>query len=223
MRAFHSLELSRILASAPSTPSWASNRRACPLTLMLAEPSRTARFASSALSTVPELVRSRSPETSRPSTKPDDTDGMDGRVPAFSGDPEIVMVRLRFGPFLLKTMSISTVRRKVAARRSRPASARADLGHVVLLVSASPVNSLRIMSSCVAVPVHVDRVAINDRTADATGSASITLSMVSFRLPVYAAKKVPCGHKAGRLARGRPTGQVRHARESLYAGIWKLT
>ena len=55
-----------------------------------------------------------------------------------------------------KSISIPILRRKVAARRSRPESARAFTGHVLALAMRSSAASERLLSKSEAVPVHTD-------------------------------------------------------------------
>ena len=113
----------------------------------------------------------------------DGADGADGCIPRFSTAAEIVMVRVRARPFLLKSISIPTLRRKVAARRIRPESARGVAGQVLARRTVSPTSSERAPRRSEAVPVHTVRDAISERTAEPTGSASMTLSTASSRLP----------------------------------------
>ena len=118
----------------------------------------------------------------------DDADGADGCAPGFSGAAEgwivvMLMVRVRARPSRPKPISMPILRRKVAARRSRPASARGLSGQVLDLATRSPATSARAPRRSEAVPVHTVRVAITARTAVAIGSASITPSTASSRLP----------------------------------------
>ena len=64
------------------------------------------------------------------------------------------------------------------------------------LATRSPTTSARAPRRSEAVPVHSVRMVIRARTALATGSASITPSTASSRLPQYADQKVPAGHSA---------------------------
>ena len=93
------------------------------------------------------------------------------------------MVRVRARPSRSKPISMPILRRKVAARRSRPASARGLSGQVLDLATRSPATSARAPRRSEAVPVHSVRVAMKARTAVAIGSASITPSTASSRLP----------------------------------------
>ena len=95
----------------------------------------------------------------------------------------MLMVRVRARPSRPKPISMPILRRKVAARRSRPANARGPSGQDLDLATRSPTTSARAPRRSEAVPVHTDRVAITARTAVAIGSASITLSTASSRLP----------------------------------------
>jgi hypothetical protein len=108
-----------IFASAPSAavPSWFFNG--------LARTIETAArpLPSASLATV---RRAASAKPLAELTFNDDADGADGCAPAFSGVAEMVMwiVRVRARPSRPKPISMPTLRRKVAARRSLPASAR---------------------------------------------------------------------------------------------------
>ena len=118
----------------------------------------------------------------------DDADGADGCAPAFlawrkCGIVVMVMVRVRARPSRPKPISMPILRRNVAARRSRPASARGLSGQVLDLATRSPATSARAPRRSEAVPVHTVCVAITARTAVAIGSASITPSTASSRLP----------------------------------------
>ena len=133
----------------------------------------------------------------------DDADDADANSPGFSGAEEvavIVMVRVRARPSFVKAISIPILRRKVAARRSRPDSARGLSGQVFDLVTRSPTTSARAPRRSEAIPVHTVRTvcvaawacfaacsaacfAMKARTAVATGSASMTPSTASSRLP----------------------------------------
>ena len=109
-------------------------------------------------------------------------------APGFSGVAKgwivvMLMVRVRARPSRPKPISMPILRRKVAARRSRPASARGLSGQVLDLATRSPTTSARAPRRSEAVPVHTVRVAITARTAVAIGSASITPSTASSRLP----------------------------------------
>jgi hypothetical protein len=64
------------------------------------------------------------------------------------------------------------------------------------LTPLSPTTSPRAPRRSEAFPVHTVRVAMTARTAAAIGSASITPSTASSRLPEYADQKVPAGHSA---------------------------
>src|SRR6516225_7097667 len=114
----------------------------------------------------------------------DDADGADGCVPGFSGVAEgwivvMLMMRVRARP----SRPIPILRRNGAARRSRPASARGPSGQVLDLATRSPTTSARAPRRSEAVPVHTVRVAITAHTPVAIGSASITPSTASSRLP----------------------------------------
>src|SRR5690606_6444684 len=131
----------------------------------------------------------------------DDADDADGCAPRISGEaglPAVVMrmVRVRARPSRSKPMSMPILRRKVAARRNRPESARGLSGQVLDLATRSPAISARAPRRSEAVPVHSVRSVITARTAAATGSASITPSTASSRLPQYADQNVPVGQSA---------------------------
>jgi hypothetical protein len=70
---------------------------------------------------------------------------------------------------------------KVAARRSRPASARVLSGQVSDLAIRSPASSARAPRKSDAVPVHSVREVMSEHTGAATASA---------RLPQYEVRKV---------------------------------
>src|SRR5262249_17561630 len=108
----------------------------------------------------------------------DDADGADGGTPACSRPGRgwgvvVWIVRIRARPSRAKPTSMPILRRKVAARRNRPARARGLSGQVLDLATRSSVTSTRAPRRFEAVPVHTDLVAITARTAVATGSASI--------------------------------------------------
>ena len=115
--------------------------------------------------------------------------GRCGRLrPGFSGVEKgwivvMLMVRVRARPSRPKPISMPILRRNVAARRSLPANARGLSGQVLDLAARSPATSARAPRRSEAVPVHTVRVAITARTAAAIGSASITPSTASSRLP----------------------------------------
>ncbi len=73
----------------------------------------------------------------------DGADGRDGSNIPFSGMQKIRMVRVRARPSRSNEMSTPTLRRKVAARRSRPESARAVAGQVLARRTVSPTSSER--------------------------------------------------------------------------------
>src|SRR5262249_42000741 len=89
----------------------------------------------------------------------DDADGADGSAPGFSGIERVwiavmLMVRVRARPSRPKPISMPILRRKVAARRSRPANARGPSGQVLDLATRSPSTSARAPRRSEAVPVH---------------------------------------------------------------------
>jgi len=106
------------------------------------------------------------------------------------------MIRVLALPSRSNSISIPFLRKKVAARRSRPASALGLAGQVFELATRSPTTCARAPKISAAVCVHTVRLDIMVQMAAATGSASITLSTAASRLPEYAAKKVPAGQKA---------------------------
>ena len=138
------------------------------------------------------------------------------------------MVRVRARPSFVKAISIPTLRRKVAARRSRPDSARGLSGQVLDLATRSPTTSARAPRRSEAIPVHTVRTvcvaacvaacsaacfAMKARTAVATGSASMTPSTASSRLPAIGR---PERALAGRRA---PVSQaVAHSAKSAMRG-----
>ena len=77
-------------------------------------------------------------------------------------------------------ISMPSVRRKVCARRSRPASARGFLAHALPLDMSSRALSHKRKRSD-ALPVHVIRLAMIARTQVAMGSASMMFSMATLR------------------------------------------
>src|SRR5215207_8354205 len=78
----------------------------------------------------------------------DDADGADGSAPGSSGVEKVwivvmLMVRVRARPSRPKPISMPILRRKVAALRSLPASARGPSGQVLDLAPRSPTTSAR--------------------------------------------------------------------------------
>ena len=94
------------------------------------------------------------------------------------------IIRVRARPSRSKSISMPILRRKVAARRSRPDSARGLWGQSLDFAIRSPAASSSSSRRSVAVPFHAVRVAITASTAPATGSDSMTLSAASWRLPL---------------------------------------
>jgi hypothetical protein len=118
----------------------------------------------------------------------DDADCADDCAPGFSGAESLgvvvmLMVRVRARPSRPKLISMPILRKKVAARRSRPDSARGLSGQGFDLAARSPAASARAPRRSEAVPVHTVRVVIKARKAVAIGSASMTPSTASSRLP----------------------------------------
>ena len=92
----------------------------------------------------------------------------------------ILMIRVPHLPSRVNATSIPSFRSEVWARRSRPASARGDLGHAEF-PAMRPAEPAPARWSYDALPVHVVHLAIISRTWAATGSASITPSMAALR------------------------------------------
>jgi hypothetical protein len=88
----------------------------------------------------------------------------------------ILIVRVPSRPSRPKTISIPSVRRKLCARRRRPASARGFLGQPVLsLDTPSALRSAPARKRSAAVPVQDLRSAMISRTQAATGLAWISV------------------------------------------------
>ena len=100
---------------------------------------------------------------------------------------------------------LPSVRRKVCARRNRPASACGFLGQPATFVPARKRSD--------ALPVHCALSAMISRTQAGTGSASTMFSIASRRLLVYAVSRVPAGRKP--LTGYGPERTVSHARQPL--------
>src|SRR5262249_59432326 len=87
----------------------------------------------------------------------DDADGADDPAPSRSGPGGVAVVmrmtRVRARPSRSKPIPIPILRRKVAARRKRPASARGLSGHALDLATRSPVISARAPRSSEAGPL----------------------------------------------------------------------
>jgi hypothetical protein len=94
-----------------------------------------------------------------------------------------LIVRVPNRPSRPKTISIPSVRRKVCARRSRPASARGLFGQPDRFPTMGlPAARVPASKRSDALPVHCARSAIISRTRAATGSASTMFSIASRRL-----------------------------------------
>jgi len=109
----------------------------------------------------------------------DDADGADGSAPGSSGVEKVwivvmLMVRVRARPSRPKPMSMLTLRKKVAARRSRPESARGEVVQAFSRRTASLTCYPRASRRVAAVPVHTVCPLISPRTPEASGSAAIT-------------------------------------------------
>src|SRR5262245_56705419 len=107
----------------------------------------------------PSIVRARG----RPKPLPelgigpnaDDTDATDGHFSQFSGPVRLRLIsRVRFWPTRSKWISTPTLRRKVAARRSRPLRARGSSGHFFDFATRSATAAVRTPSNSVAVPAQ---------------------------------------------------------------------
>jgi hypothetical protein len=125
-----------------------------------------------------------------PEAELDRADGGDGIVGNLSADARgavsnaelSLIVRAPPRPSRRKVISMPRIRRKVWARRRRPARARGLLGQSVCpLLSPSPGGLAPARSRSEALPIHVLRSAIISRTRAATGSASIKSSTAALR------------------------------------------
>ena len=134
----------------------------------------------------------------------------------------MVMVRVRTCPSRLPiSISMPTLRRKVAARRSLPPSRVASAGQVLALVAFSPATLPSRSSRSVAVPVHSvpvrhershcgsDQVGVEDALHRLVDVAAIGLHEGAF-FPARAVL-VPQRGLTGR----RPDREIRHARQLL--------
>ena len=97
-------------------------------------------------------------------------------------------------PSRRKWTSMPSARRKICARRNRPASSRGLFGQVVFPLKSTEPKPVR--KSSEAVPVQVTRLAMISRTRAATGSASIKSSIAPLRFAWYARANVPAGQNA---------------------------
>jgi hypothetical protein len=105
-------------------------------------------------------------------------DGADGTFEC----ARILMILLPSRPQRLNVMSMPKTRRKVCARRRRPASARGFWGQPVLSLDIpSTPRSAPARKRSAAVPVQVLRSAMISRTQAAIGSASIMSSIAALR------------------------------------------
>jgi len=91
----------------------------------------------------------------------------------------IILIPVR--PSRENVISIPTVRRKVCALRSRPASARGFLAHAMPPGGLSRALSAHNRKRSEALPVQVVRSAMIERRHVAMGSASMMLSMAALR------------------------------------------
>src|SRR5262249_31090312 len=99
-------------------------------------------------------------------------DGCDGFPPTQSAWGLRVIRILRVRALRSNAISIPTLRRKVAGRRSPRPSASADAGQFLDLAARSPATPSRATRSSEAVPTHSSWVAISALIADAIASAS---------------------------------------------------
>ena len=108
----------------------------------------------------------------------DDADGADGIFAC----ARILMILLPSRPPRLKVRSMANTRRKVCARRRRPASARGFWGQPALSLDIpSAPRSAPARKRSAAVPVQELRSVMISRTQAATGSASIIPSIAALR------------------------------------------
>jgi len=126
-------------------------------------------------------------------------DGADGCAPGFSGAAVRRMVRA--GPSRRVT-SMPTMRRKVAARRSRPARARGAFGQLLLFRCVPPTCSARPPRSSGAVPVHSVRVVIQRDPAGCCKMRRPRL-LATFRSPTRSRLRVNPQATGGDLMIGR--------------------
>ena len=149
----------------------------------------------------------------------DGDDGRDGRLRLLSA---VIVIGRSLADRSPKTMEIPTRRRLGAARRSRPESARGVLGQVFALAVNSPTISTSPVSSSWAVPVQIERLAVRERTAIATASASITVSSISARLLLYPLRNVPGSHRApSHAVTHTAKSAMRGSRSSRVVGSWR--
>ena len=94
----------------------------------------------------------------------------------------ILMIRAPDRPSRPNAISMSSMRRKVWARRSRPASARGFFAHGGLIEVSSRALSAHRRNRSDALPLQLVRSPMIVRTQVAKGSASIMLSMPARRL-----------------------------------------
>jgi hypothetical protein len=126
----------------------------------------------------------------------------------FSSGLRIVIILFPARPSRLNVISMPRIRRKVCARRSRPARARGFLGQPVpsrdvpLLLQPTP----RCMRST-ALPVHNLRSAMISHTQAATGSASMAHSIAALRLPHRRSRR--CQQATGPVRRLLPRARNR--------------
>src|SRR5262249_50203497 len=104
----------------------------------------------------------------------DAADGADDVMESVLTLAVILIVRIPNRPSRPKTISILSVRRKLCARRSRPASARGLFGQ--------PDRLAPICKRSDALPLHCALSAMISRTSAATGSASTMFSIAARRL-----------------------------------------
>src|SRR5262249_60427088 len=107
-----------------------------------------------------------------------------------------LMILVPVLPSRENVIPIPTVRRKVCALRSRPASARGFLAHPMPPGGLSRALSAHNRRRSEALPVQLVRSAMIERRHVAMGSASTMLSMAVLGFAAEAGAKVPAGHRA---------------------------
>jgi|SRR6516164_7574192 len=108
----------------------------------------------------------------------DAADGADGVMQLVSPMAVILIVRVPNRPSRPKAISIPTVRKKVCARRSRPARARGLFGQPVRLVPTCKRSD--------ALPVHCARSAMSSRTWTSMLLRGVAQSLEEFVATAFA-------------------------------------